>query len=321
MQTNGTLINDEWCHLFKENDVHVGISIDGPARIHDLHRKDREGKGTHSRAMRGIDTLRRHDIPFHVIAVVTADSLGVPDEMFDFFLNLGAIHVGFNIEELEGAHLSSTLASEQIENRVEIFFRSIYALLKERGNGRMRIREFDRALAAVTQGGYANPAVALERNQQACPLSILSVDCEGNISTFSPELLGAHRQTGEKFQFGNVLECDLLDVLENSHFLQTVDEINAGIHACAAQCQYFLFCGGGAPANKYFENATFTSAETMYCRHTIKTPIDIVLEDLEVQLGLADKKSIPPLPSSTEQLKNPQLRFAGKDGLVQISIV
>lgn len=304
----------------REHDVHVGISIDGPASIHDRHRKDRSGKGTHARVMQGIESLKRNAIPFHVIAVVTADSLDMPAEMLEFFLSLGATYLGFNIEELEGAHQHSTLSQSPLGHRVRRFFEKIFFLFKEQNNGHMHIREYDRALAAIAQGGYPDADVALQRNQQASPLSIVSIDCDGNISTFSPELLGGRRQSGEAFQFGNVLNCDLLDVLENKHFLRTIEEIKDGIRTCARECPYFRFCGGGAPANKFFENGTFASAETMYCRHTIKTPIDIVLEDLESHLGLDRSKPVA-APLDANQLKNPQLRFSGRDKLIQISVV
>jgi uncharacterized protein len=61
-------------------------------------------------------------------------------------------------------------------------------------------------------------------------------------------------------------------------------DISTGVKLCKNTCQYFSLCGGGAPANKYYENGSFHSAETMFCRYAIQTPIDIVLEDLEKDL-------------------------------------
>jgi hypothetical protein len=149
-------------------------------------------------------------------------------------------------------------------SRVRQFFDRIYFLLKEKRGGRIRIREFDHAFAAIAGGSHADAEAALRGNQQAFPLSIVSIDCDGNISTFSPE---SWVRSG----------CDPLAVLENGgHLLRTVDEIKAGLGACHEQCQYFLFCGG-SPANKVFENGTFASAETMFCRHTIKTPFDSMI--------------------------------------------
>jgi len=67
-----------------------------------------------------------------------------------------------------------------------------------------------------------------------------------------------------------------------------------GCKRCAETCQYFSVCGGGAPSNKYFENGSFESTETVYCRSVIQIPIDIMLAQAERQLGIAPpEKSIP----------------------------
>lgn len=85
-QTNGTLINDEWCKLFQRPPVRIGLSIDGPEFLHDRHRKTRSGRGTHAQIMRGVQCLREHEIPFHVIAVISEDSLNHADAIFEFFV-------------------------------------------------------------------------------------------------------------------------------------------------------------------------------------------------------------------------------------------
>jgi uncharacterized protein len=109
VQTNAMLVTDEWCDFFRENAVRVGVSLDGPARIHDLRRRTRSGQGTHARVMKGIETLRRNGVPFHVICVVGADTLDAAGELVDFFVAEDIHDVGFNIEEIEGVHRRSSL--------------------------------------------------------------------------------------------------------------------------------------------------------------------------------------------------------------------
>jgi uncharacterized protein len=75
-QTNGMLINDDWCSLFKRWGIRIGISIDGPKEIHDAHRVDRSKRGTYDRVMRGIAKLQEREIPFTVIGVLTRDAGG-----------------------------------------------------------------------------------------------------------------------------------------------------------------------------------------------------------------------------------------------------
>lgn len=285
MQSNGMLINDQWCSFIRAHDIRLGLSIDGPSFIHDAHRKTRGGKGTHAQVMKGVEALRRHQIDFHVIAVVTEQALDFPDEIFQFFLDNDIHQVGFNIEELEGVNQTSTLMNGAVDQRVKDFFRRIYYLQKE-SDGIVKIREFDRAYQAIAQAKIDDEQLTFPPNDQVAPFAIISVASDGSISTFSPELLGMKSSEYGDFYFGNVMTDALSDVAADGKFQNVLRDIQAGVRLCADGCEYFPFCGGGAPSNKYYENGSFASAETMFCRYTIKTPIDIVLEDVEVSLGI-----------------------------------
>ena len=288
MQSNGMLINDQWCSFLRAHDIRLGLSIDGPSFIHDAHRKTRSGKGTHAQVMKGVEVLRRHQIDFHAIAVVTEQSLDFPDEIFQFFLDHDIRRIGFNIEELEGVNQTSTLMSDSVDQRIKDFFRRIYSLQKE-SDGIVAIREFDRAYQAIAQAAIDDDRLTSPPNDQVAPFAIISVAYDGSISTFSPELLGMKNSQFGDFYFGNVVTDDFIDVALDRKFQNVLEDIQTGVRLCANQCEYFSFCGGGAPSNKFYENGSFASAETMFCRYTIKTPIDIVLEDLEESLGVCPK--------------------------------
>jgi uncharacterized protein len=113
MQSNGTLINEAWCRFIKAHNISIGLSIDGPAYIHDAHRKTRSGRGSHASAMRGLRLLRANGIPFHVISVITKDSLGHAEQIYRFFSELGVSQIGFNVEEIEAENASSSLTIQE----------------------------------------------------------------------------------------------------------------------------------------------------------------------------------------------------------------
>jgi uncharacterized protein len=228
-----------------------------------------------------IERLRAAGIDFHVITVLTADALAAPDELFDFYLEHGIRHVGFNVEEIEGPHTVSSLEAAGSRDAYAAFMRRIMARIRDSPPGTLSVREITNAFGMI-----ADPAMASRRNEQVAPLGIVSVDVDGNISTFSPELLGARWPEFGNFLFGSVHEHDLDDVLAHPAFLRTHAAIRAGVARCAEGCAYFDFCRGGAPANKLFENGQFTSTETLYCRFTKQTLFDVVLEDLENSLGV-----------------------------------
>jgi uncharacterized protein len=285
MQSNGTLINESWCRFFGDSNVSIGLSIDGPADIHDAHRKTRSGRGSHRAAMEGLRKLQAHGIPFHVISVITQKSLGRAEDIYRFFYDLGISQLGFNIEEIEGENAKSSLtASGGTDESVEAFMTSIFRLQKADG-GRMRIREFDAALVKIRSQKSLRAFDFPHFNEQVRPFGILNVDCDGNYSTYSPELLGMNVSPYGSFSFGNILTDDFVDAAESPKFRAVFTDIQSGISLCRESCAYYGYCGGGAPANKYYENGSFTTAETIFCKYSVKLPLDIVLHDLEAQLG------------------------------------
>lgn len=275
-QTNGTLIDDTWCDFFGEANVSVGVSIDGPQRLHDKNRVTRSGRGTFDKTIAGVRLLRRRGVPFHVISVLTAESLAAPDEMFDFYLAEGIEHVCFNVEESEGDHRSEAFADAGID-RAYYRFLSEFWRLSAAHPGRLNfIREIDDA-----QRNVFRPQEAGFFNQLAVPFAVTSMDWTGNIATFSPELLGLKNAEYQDFVLGNVNRDQLAEMADAPLLARMKADIDAGIALCHDTCEYFSVCGGGEPVNKLFENGSFASAETTYCRVTKMRVTDLVLDRLE----------------------------------------
>jgi uncharacterized protein len=105
------------------------------------------------------------------------------------------------------------------------------------------------------------------------------VDCGGRYTTFSPELLGLS-WGDDTFVIGSVQDTPIRAAAESAKFQRLEGEIAAGIRACEAGCEYFPYCGGGAPVNKYSENGSFSSTETMFCQLTRKVVLDVVADEL-----------------------------------------
>jgi uncharacterized protein len=275
-QTNGMLINDEWCRFFADEQVNVGVSIDGPRRFHDQYRVTRDGRGTFERTIAGIRLLRRNDVPFHVISVLTAASMAVAAEMFEFYRAEGIEAVCFNVEESEGGHVSGSFAAAGIETAYYRFLREFWRLSASRPGAIRFIREIEHAIEQVIR-----PKDAPFSNQLVEPFAVISMDWAGNIATFSPELLGLKNAAYGDYLLGNVNSGRLVDFLHSANLARMLRDIGAGVQMCRGSCQYFSVCGGGEPVNKLAENGSFASSETQYCRLTRMRPTDLVLDAIE----------------------------------------
>ena len=84
MQTNGTLLDDEWAAFFKEHNFLIGISIDGPRALHDVYRVDKGGKPTFDRVMRGLRLLQEHGVEYNILTTVNRVNGDYPLEVYRF---------------------------------------------------------------------------------------------------------------------------------------------------------------------------------------------------------------------------------------------
>jgi uncharacterized protein len=275
-QTNGTLIDEAWCTFFADQHVNLGVSIDGPPQFHDRNRLTRSGKGTFDRTIAGIRLLRQREVPFHVISVLSAASMAAPQEMFDFYVEEGIDQVCFNVEESEGDHVSRSFAEIGVEAAYYRFLREFWRLSAAAPGKISFIREIEHAIQQVIR-----PADAPFTNQLVEPFAITSVDWAGNISTFSPELLGLKNPAYDDFLLGNINRDTLVDLPLRPNFARMLADIRAGVEMCRERCEYFSVCGGGEPVNKLAENGSFASTETTYCRLTKMRATDLVLDALE----------------------------------------
>jgi uncharacterized protein len=275
-QTNGTLIDDAWCEFFAEAEINLGVSIDGPKYFHDRCRLTRSGRGTFERTIAGIRLLRRHGVPFHVISVLSAESMAAPREMFDFYVAEGIEQVCFNLEESEGSHISQSFGKAGIDCAYYRFLDEFWRLSAAAPGKIKFLREIEHALQQVIR-----PKEAQFFNQLVEPFAITSMDWAGNVSTFSPELLGLKNPDYQDFVLGNINRDVLTDLPQRTNFKKMLADIQAGVAMCRDSCEYFSVCGGGEPVNKLFENGSFASTETTYCRLAKMRATDLVLDALD----------------------------------------
>ena len=275
IQTNGMLIDREWCDLIKKWHIGVGVSVDGPRHMHDANRVTRAGKGTFDKTIAGIRLLRRENVPFHVITVLTAASMSAPDELLDFYVSEGIDDVCFNVEESEGTYVSGLLASGNAADSFRDFLDRFWTMSRKSSQIQF-IREIDGMIPRIFR-----PEQSCAENAQVTPFGMVNIDCHGNVSSFSPELLGYKNTKYNDFIVGNILTESLEDMMRSPAMQAMTRDISAGVEMCRKECDYFSVCGGGAPVNKLAENGSFASSRTVFCSLVQIVPTDLILHALE----------------------------------------
>jgi uncharacterized protein len=297
VQTNATLINEKWCELFKRHQIDVGVSLDGPRHVHDKYRVRRSGKGSFEETVRGIKLLQAHHIRVSNLAVISDYSLEYPEQIYDFFRESGLDVVGYSVEQIEGTHDTSKLFN-QIDTgsteRYRNFLSRLYARWKE-DNFVPVIREFDwvikQVLRLLSDSSQRNIG-----SDQVKPLKIVAVSSEGDVVTFSPELITGSVEDRARFVIGNIRELEDFGDLVNSSTLDGLArEVKAGVDKCNKECLHFAICGGGSVSSKYFENGSVNSSETAYCRVHKKLMFDCIsslLTDDDIDAYLKRRRSM-----------------------------
>ena len=275
IQTNGMLIDQGWCDFIKKWHIGVGVSIDGPRELHDANRVTRAGKGTFDRTIAGIRLLRREKVPFHVITVLSEKSMRAPEELLDFYVSEGIDDVCFNVEESEGTYVSGLLSAGNAADSFRHFLDRFWTL--SRKSTRIQfIREIDGMIPRIFR-----PEQTRAENAQVEPFGMVNIDCHGNVSSFSPELLGYKSAEYNDYIVGNVLTDSLQDMLRSPAMEAMKRDISAGVEMCRKECEYFSVCGGGAPVNKLAENGSFATSRTAFCGLVQIVPTDLILQALD----------------------------------------
>ena len=154
LQTNVTLIDDEFAAHLAEYNFLVGASIDGPADIHNTYRLNGAGKGSHDAVMAGVAALNRHKVEYNALILVSTANVDRPDEVYDYLTDMGVLyHQYIPCVEFDGAGnpLPYTISGRQWGT----FLTRIFERWISSDTRRVSIRDFDAILQHMVNGTYS----------------------------------------------------------------------------------------------------------------------------------------------------------------------
>jgi uncharacterized protein len=238
LQTNGTTLDDAWCRFFARNGFLLGLSLDGPADLHDAYRVDKGGKPTFDSVMSGLELIRKHGVEFNVLTTVHAANAHHPLEVYRFLRDEAAAHFIQFIPIVERAPDGG--ASER-SVPAEAYGDFLCAVFDEwiRGDvGRVFVQIFDVALAAWAT---CNPGLCIF--QKTCGRA-LAMEHNGDVYSCDHFVTPAHR-------VGNVLETPLPVLVGGDKQRAFGTAKRTSRPSYCRTCEVHFACNGGCPKNRF----------------------------------------------------------------------
>ncbi|XHR30431.1 MAG: anaerobic sulfatase maturase [Chthoniobacteraceae bacterium] len=216
LQTNGTLLDDEWGAFLAEHQFLVGISIDGPPKLHDLYRKDKQDRGTYERVAHGLGILKKHGVAFNTLTVVNRANAKKPLDLYRFLKRLGAEYLQF-IPLVERVASRPPVTEWSVEPRqYGEFLTAIFDEWVREDVGRIFVQIFDTALAKwMGLGGglclfdeTCGQALAMEHNGDVYSCDHF-VDPQWKLGNIREQPLGDLAASEKQVAFGNAKAATL----------------------------------------------------------------------------------------------------------------
>lgn len=276
-QTNGVLLDEDWASFFRDNDFLVGVSIDGPEKLHDAYRKDRAGRGTWKRVMRGIEVLHRHEVAFNTLSCVNRLTARKPELVYRFLKGIGSRFHQYipivermpgpgdracgltlagppaRVEEADaGAGSRLTPWSVRPED-YGAFLVAIFDRWVRQDVGKVFVQMFDVAFAkwlGLREGGICVFAETCGR--------ALAVEHTGEVYACDHYVYPDYRR-------GNLLDTPLAAMVDGTEQVAFGEAKRDSLPSACRQCPWLAACNGGCPKHRFARTNTGEPGLNVLC--------------------------------------------------------
>ncbi|MHA1547348.1 MAG: anaerobic sulfatase maturase [Alphaproteobacteria bacterium] len=253
IQTNGMLLNDEWGQFLKEHDFLVGISIDGPRKLHDRYRVDRAGRPTFDTVMRGLDLLQAHQVEHNALTVVHRDNALKPREIYSFLRGKGIEFLQFipiverssdgeqlsGVPQLDDDGDDPSVTSWSVRPRAYgKFLCDIFDIWVKRDVGQIFVQHFD-----VQLGLWMGRPSALCWFSEECG--------QGLAMEHNGDLYACDHYVYPEYRLGNIMETPLTEMAWSQEQQAFGRDKAAGLPGQCRACEFRFACNGGCPKHRF----------------------------------------------------------------------
>ncbi len=239
IQTNGVLLDPEWARFLAAESFRVGLSLDGPAELHDPYRFDRAGQPSHRQAMRGYELLRNYGVATDIICVVHSLNVRQPLTVYRFFREIGCAYLGF-LPVVERDPAGGVTRHTPSAEDYGAFLCKIFDEWIARDFGRMMVQIFDEA---------SRPAFGMEHS-----LCVFRETC-GQIPVIehNGDFFPCDHYVDRDHRLGSILETPLAELLDSPAQRAFGDAKRDALPRYCRQCEALAMCNGGCPKYRFIE--------------------------------------------------------------------
>ncbi len=266
IQTNGTLLTDEWCEFFAQNHWLVGISIDGPQPYHDHYRLTAAGKPSWQKVMQGIKLLKKHGVEWNAMAVVNAYNVNHPLEFYRFFKENGCQFLQFTpiVERLTRHEDGRTLASLADKNEIPLseasvtperwgyFLCAIFDEWVRKDVGKIFVEIFDCTLAnwmGISPG-----------------ICAYSKECgHAGVMEHNGDVYSCDHFVFPEYKLGNIRDHSLIDMLYGEQQQEFSRLKHSSLPRQCKECDMEFACHGECPKNRFMKDKYGDSGLNYLC--------------------------------------------------------
>lgn len=266
IQTNGTLLTDEWCKFFAQNHWLVGISIDGPQPYHDHYRLTAAGKPSWKKVMQGIKLLKKHGVEWNAMAVVNAYNVNHPLEFYRFFKENGCQFLQFTpiVERLTRHEDGRTLASLADKDEISLseasvapeqwgyFLCAIFDEWVRKDVGKIFVEIFDCTLAnwmGISPG-----------------ICAYSKECgHAGVMEHNGDVYSCDHFVFPEYKLGNIRDHSLIDMLYGEQQQEFSRLKHSSLPRQCKECDMEFACHGECPKNRFMKDKYGDSGLNYLC--------------------------------------------------------